>query len=265
MQLSSLLGHTQEILGLILNSPRPADGLIDQFFRGRKYLGSHDRRFIAESTYGTLRHLRRCEWAFQRIHPSLQSDLFPEDRLLMLIVTHHVLEQRQPALTVEAILPRVKSSRIQEALPEILARLDQLASSPEQRDCSLGIRYSFPDWMIDRFIKEYGEETTASICESLNHPAPLTLRANTLRTTREQCQSTLREQGVETTPTTLSPVGLHVAKRIGIFAPHSATVCSRFRMKEVNFSRCLSIPSRPPKCSMSAPERAARRWNSRRS
>jgi len=44
MKLSSLLGHTREVLQLVRDSGRPADSLIDTFFRTHKYLGSHDRR-----------------------------------------------------------------------------------------------------------------------------------------------------------------------------------------------------------------------------
>ncbi|HEY6953066.1 MAG TPA: hypothetical protein VI758_11700, partial [Bacteroidota bacterium] len=84
MQLSSLLGHVRELLGAIRVSSKPADSLIDSFFRSHKYLGSHDRRFIAETTYGTLRHLRRCEYILHRSFGQEIANVEKEDGLLLL-------------------------------------------------------------------------------------------------------------------------------------------------------------------------------------
>ena len=50
---------------LIIHSEHPADSTIDTFFRSHRYLGSHDRRFIAETVYGMLRYKKRIEWLCQ--------------------------------------------------------------------------------------------------------------------------------------------------------------------------------------------------------
>ncbi len=219
MQLSSLVGHVQEILGQILGSSRPADSLIDQFFRTRKYLGSHDRRFIAETTYGTLRHLRRCEWKVDHALRGWSDELFPEDKVLLTISAFHISQERTPPLTAETLAPRVKSSRLNDELPSILERLalrvDNDINDPAAR---IGLQYSFPDWMIARFMQEYGPDETEQICAALNQQAPITLRVNTLHQDRDACAATLAAQGVETHPTALSPVGLNATKRMNVFA-----------------------------------------------
>ena len=218
MHLTSLLGHTQEVLGTILASPRPADSLIDQFFRARRYLGSHDRRFIAETAYGTLRHLRRSEELLKQASVGIESEFLDEDRVLLLIAAFHLHEKREPALTIEALAPAIRSSRMRAALLELFARLANkrlhVASGEAER---LGVTYSYPDWMTERLIAEYGAQMAEQICSSLNEPAPLTLRVNTLRTTVEACRESLRAEGVETTPTLHSPIGLTVPRRINTF------------------------------------------------
>jgi hypothetical protein len=55
MQTSSLLGHAQEAYAAITSRPQPADLLLREFFRARKYLGAKDRRWIADVTYALLR------------------------------------------------------------------------------------------------------------------------------------------------------------------------------------------------------------------
>jgi len=47
-----------ELLGIILNSPPPADKLMERYFRSHRKLGKRDRGFVAETVYGCLRRLR---------------------------------------------------------------------------------------------------------------------------------------------------------------------------------------------------------------
>jgi 16S rRNA (cytosine967-C5)-methyltransferase len=219
MQLSSLLGHTQELLGIILNSKKPADALIDTFFRSHKYLGSHDRKFIAETTYGTVRHLRKCELMLTSAMEELNESLVEEDKILFLIVSFLSLQGRMEGIVPEAISSKLRSRQLAEKTDSILTVLSKpITVYHEPALTRISVEHSFPDWMVQKFIEQYGEHETEKICSSLNEPAPITLRVNTLRTTVEMCQAKLSEQGVETTKTLLSPFGLNLSKRINVFS-----------------------------------------------
>jgi 16S rRNA (cytosine967-C5)-methyltransferase len=219
MQILSLLGHTQELLALILKSNRPADSLIDTFFRSRKYLGSHDRRFIAETTYSTLRHLRKCEHYVASSLAGVCDNLLEEDRILLLIVASMSIEEKKLDVTPDELSGKLKGPQLKGKVAFLLTNLLEsptvAAGTVVQK---IGIEYSFPDWMVERFIQQYGESETEKICSSLNEQAPLTLRVNTLKASVEQCQEELRKQGIETTRTSLSPVGLTIAKRMNVFS-----------------------------------------------
>ena len=218
MQLSSLLGHTQELLGNIRVSSKPADSLMDAFFRSHKYLGSHDRKFIAESVYGTLRHLRRCEFILQRAIGQEFQILKKEDGLLLLAVTYLVAVDQRPLTTADVVSER-SSPAFKNGVASLLKNLSNKYPIRENDSIDrIGIEYSFPDWMIRRFLNEYGQEETENIVRSLNEPAPLTLRVNLLKTTVEKCQEDLRKQEIESTRTATSPCGLQITKRINIFS-----------------------------------------------
>ena len=218
MKFSSLLGHAQELFQLIRASDKPADSLIDSFFRSHKYLGSHDRRFIAETIYGTLRHLRRCDEILQRVMKDEEMDLLHRDGLTMILATYLLLIDRRVALSTADLAPLIKSSRMKSRLDDLLVGI---AAAPEPDAPAsadrIGLRCSFPSWMVERLLSEYGEEETEKICASLNAQAPLTLRVNTLKTNVQACQRLLEGEGVETVRTKLSPVGLEVGKRINVF------------------------------------------------
>lgn len=56
MTLKSLLSHSIEAYTAVRTDSRPADAVLSDYLRARKYLGSHDRKFISEAVYGTLRY-----------------------------------------------------------------------------------------------------------------------------------------------------------------------------------------------------------------
>ena len=218
MKVSSLLGHARELLQLIRGSNKPADSVIDSFFRSHKYLGSHDRRFIAETLYGTLRHLRRCDAVLQRVMEEEGLDLLRHDSMVMILVTYLLLVDRRVPFSGADLAPLLKSSRMKSRVDDLLARIaatpEPDAAEPAER---IGLRYSFQSWMVERLVSQYGEEEAEKICASLNQQAPLTLRVNTLRTDIGACQRILDKEGVATVRTKLSPVGLEAGKRINVF------------------------------------------------
>jgi 16S rRNA (cytosine967-C5)-methyltransferase len=218
MQLSSLLGHVQELLGNIRASSKPADSLMDAFFRSHKYLGSHDRRFIAETTYGTLRHLRRCEFIVQSAIGANAENVSREDGLMLLPIAYLAAIDRRP-LTAADVSSQLSSMALKKGMVAILKTLSDGVSIPQKEVAEqIGIEYSYPDWMIRRMLYEYGHEETEKICKSLNEPAPLTLRVNLLKTTVEQCQEELKKQEIEGSRTATSPYGLQITKRINVFS-----------------------------------------------
>jgi 16S rRNA (cytosine967-C5)-methyltransferase len=219
MQMTSLIGHTQELLGIILGSDKPADSLIDTFYRSRKYLGSHDRGFITKVTYATLRHLRRCEYHLDTALSDFPDELLNADRTLLLLAASLVLFPASQTLTVNILEPLVKGTRLTEQLPKIFEALQQPEMLPMEKGVErLAVQYSFPDWMVEQFIALYGYEETEQLCASMNEPAPLTIRVNTLKADVETCRKELAKQEIETTLVTYSPFGLNVTRRVNMFS-----------------------------------------------
>jgi len=71
---SSLLGHNLELVEIVaLPGAYPADARVGRFFRERRYLGSRDRRFVGDATYGWLRqHFRaRRRWRDWAAHEGI--------------------------------------------------------------------------------------------------------------------------------------------------------------------------------------------------
>lgn len=62
-------------------------------------------------------------------------------------------------------------------------------------DGDIALMYSFPQKLADMIFDQYGEEAE-SILKALSEPAPLVIRANTLKTSREELIEALRETGI---------------------------------------------------------------------
>jgi len=112
--------------------------------------------------------------------------------------------KRSAAPLVNAVLRRVSRDRGRLPLPP------RESGSPAAELDYLTQTLSHPRWLAARWLERYGFDAAEAWCRFDNEPAPLTLRANRLRTTRTDLQKVLAEAGVETRPTAFAPDGLVV-------------------------------------------------------
>ncbi len=67
----------------------------------------------------------------------------------------------------------------------------------KQKNQYLSKWYSFPQWMIDIWVKEYGFSDTEKLCAYFNEPAPTWIRVNTLKASVNEVVAVLKEMKVE--------------------------------------------------------------------
>ena len=218
MKLSSLIGHLAELLDLALRSPHAADRVAAEYFAHRRYLGSRDRRWIADRLYALLRHHLSLE---RVVAQALAGAASPPAALPLLLVA--ALEARRgetplPALADEFAAPwRLADLRVEPAA--FLARaadpaLPDLTGLPPEQ--ALAVAASLPVPLAAEFIARFGLDEAHALASALNTGAPLALRVNTLRCTAEECRAALAAEGVATVPGRWAPHALVAAKRFAI-------------------------------------------------
>lgn len=102
---------------------------------------------------------------------------------------------------VNALLRRVSRERDRLPLPE---RPD----IPDDRDAALNylaITLSHPRWLAARWLDRYGFAATEAWLQFNNRPAPLTIRANRLRTSGPELVASLSSHGVQVEPGRFAP------------------------------------------------------------
>jgi len=185
---ASQLGALSDALGAVLPLSEPADAALHQFFRRNAKLGQRDRAFVADGVFATLRRLR--------------------------------------SLTAQAGSTMPRHLAIAVALREMGLSLREVdpALSKDEREWASALRGArvaltdaqkaeLPDWLWERLGNAFPTEERDLLARAWLSPAPLDLRVNPLKTTREAAQAALAKAGIEALPTLYSPLGLRIAGR----------------------------------------------------
>ncbi len=195
-----------EVYGLVREQAWLADRALERVLRREKRLYAGERRGVAEAVYGMLRWEGQLRWlAGDRSAISLPARA---GRAAVDLSTLYALWlARSGSTPPEAVAKRlgVSPKVIGSALGQADARMAELAD-PVLR---LAVQSSLPAWIAERFVSELGEEEARALTRTLNERAPLTVRANLLRTTREALRDRLEgQEGVGARATRHSPWGL---------------------------------------------------------
>ncbi len=182
---------------------RPADAVANDFFRARRFIGSGDRRTISDRVWTVLRRRRRLTWWLAR------ADATPTPRLL--VAASLLLE----GWTLAGLAQAFSGGRFAPASlerPEHAALRDLEGHTLDHPSMPDAVRLEIPDWLLPLLADRFGSALTAELV-ALTKPAPLDLRVNTLKTTRDEARSALADEQVDAHPTPLSPWGLRIDVR----------------------------------------------------
>jgi 16S rRNA (cytosine967-C5)-methyltransferase len=203
----------------------------------RAHLDPRDAALCTEIVFGTLRWRRHLDW---RLTPHLNRPLAKLDpwvrALLRLTAYQLIFLDRVPrwAAVDEAVSVARLKSRVPGPAEFVNAVLRSFTRAPGPPRLpahpveAAGVRWSFPDWIAARWIARYGMEEAERLMAALDERPPVTIRANTLRISREDLAARLRDEELaETDPTPLAPEGLTVRRgAVGRWAAFAAGWCA---------------------------------------
>ena len=72
----------------------------------------------------------------------------------------------------------------------------------------LSVKYSFPLWLTQKWMAEYGFDGCEALMREMSVPPTITLRTNTLRISREELLERLSSLGISAAPTAMSKTGI---------------------------------------------------------
>jgi 16S rRNA (cytosine967-C5)-methyltransferase len=207
--------------GLMPRTPGvPADDLLDRLFQEHT-LDPRDRGLAWELVYGVLRHRGLLDWRLAQVSDRRLEVLPATVRAVLRLGAYQLLHlTRIPtsAAVNESVnlVKRVHSRGGRDWSGYVNAVLRRLLREPAPALPSmdadpilaLSHRYSCPAWLTERWMARCGLSGAEQLCRQTLMIPPLTIRANTLKTSREQLTETLKAAGHRAEPTRISPTGL---------------------------------------------------------
>lgn len=198
-----------------------ADLLLTTLLDADPFLEKSDRALAHELVMGTLRWQLTLDRALSRASHRPLSRI-PAKLLVALRMGAYqllFLERIPPSAAVNETVELVRSIGLEYAtgfVNAVLRAVAQKGRSLMDPDPGaslaerISVETSHPLWMVEMWLEQFGEIETRALCEANNGVAPLTLRTNTLKVTREALVEALREEQVEAQPTSFSPDGVEI-------------------------------------------------------
>ena len=185
------------------------EALREKAFAIEKF-SARDRALVTEMTQGVLRHRTLLDHRINTLLDRPDTHLpHPVRTLLRLGVYQIMFLDRIPShAAVGETVNIAKGTRYSGLIPLINAILRKAStSSPaplpdiKQNPVShLSLATSMPHWLVERLIAQRGTMEAEKILQSLNRPASLALRVNTLKTDREGLLAELDDLGIRARP-----------------------------------------------------------------
>jgi 16S rRNA (cytosine967-C5)-methyltransferase len=205
------LDPTVQALRAALKMEHPADAVLRNFFQAER-IGSNERKLVAETLFGVLRHRLLLEYAC-RLEDKGQATARRMALAYWVRFGGYNLRQLEPLLRAgeAAWLGNVKGL--------------------DENTLPLDLRAELPDWVLDKMRGQYSEEEILALGRAMQQPAPLDLRVNTLLANRDEVLQSLQAEGMDAKATPLSPYGIRLRDKPSL-NKHALFLSGRFEVQD---------------------------------
>lgn len=143
-------------------------------------LSQADRNLLHAILVDTIRHLRKVDFWIQQLRDG-ELDTNTRNTLRIGLCQLHILGIAEHAAVNETVNASKKSAR--GLVNAILRKSLREAESLKEKNATLpaSIKFSHPDWLANRWVKEFGEQATRTLLEWNQRPSQTIFRLNTLK------------------------------------------------------------------------------------
>lgn len=229
-----------------------SDGALHHYL-SRASLSSRDRALATHLAYGVIQNQTLCDWYLRQFSKLRLAKIAPRVRIcLRLGIFQLILSDRIPAhAAVDETVALIRQyghasdrtvgfangvlrAAAQAAAAHTLPRLD----CPD-KESYYSLRYSHPEWLVRRLTAQFGNKQTAALLEANNGAAPVSIRVNQLRMTREAAASRFQADGFSVTPHPTAPSILLAAH--GEIAAHPLFEAGDVTIQDAASATCVEV------------------------
>lgn len=182
-------------------------------------LNDKDKALLTEIVYGTIQRMKTLDyiiglfvnkdlkkidaWVLCLLRLSIYQmfylDKIPDHAVINEAV---MIAKRRGHKGISGFVNGVLRSAQRHGQPDFKAIKDKISM--------LAVKYSTPEWLINRWNNQIGEEETINMCEINLQKAPLTARVNTYKTDVQSVLERLQQEGIEASNAGLAPDAVEV-------------------------------------------------------
>ncbi len=178
-----------------------------------------DKALITELVYGVLRWRRTLDWYLEQVSKKPLKKMHPWLRRIVWLGAYQLLFlDKIPASAAinesvtlagkygrKAKLPANTAKGVVNGILRSLHRSRDTLKSPEtlmEPVARLSVTYSFPEWLVRRWLARFGEAVAEDACRVNNAPPALSVRQNSLKISLTELEQRLqiRAESVEPLP-----------------------------------------------------------------
>lgn len=182
-------------------------------------LDKRDRAFVMEIVYGVLRYRDMLDWILKQFLKKISGlGDFTLNNLRIALFQFYFMRVPDWAVVNESVElekcnPKMMIGRpsvVNAVLRNVMRQKNTLTLPLSFDDpvTSISLNTSHPKWLINRWVKRFGSDEALLLAKANNEIPELTIRVNTLITTREQLIKELLKREINAELTSFSPDGI---------------------------------------------------------
>ncbi|HAF44486.1 MAG: SAM-dependent methyltransferase [Sideroxydans sp. GWF2_59_14] len=205
------LDLVMQALRTALKMEHPADAVLRHFFQAER-IGSNERSLVAETLFGVLRHRLFIDHACT-VDDKGQATARRVALAYWVKFGGYNLRELEPLLKPKEAdwLGKVKSINM--------------------NDLPLSIQAELPDWIVDKLRPQHSDAEILELGRSMQQPAPLDLRVNTLLAGRDEVLQSLQAEGMDAQATPYSPMGIRLKYKPAL-NKHALFLTGKFEVQD---------------------------------
>jgi len=170
-----------------------ADELLHEFLASAE-LTTLDRAFLTETFYGIMRNLSRLDFIVSQLRDSPVDSSTRQILRLGLYQIFHMRIPHHAAVNETVNLAGKARGLVNALLRRCIREYDSLVRLIESSPPA--IRYSHPEFLIERWQKNFGTDALHSLCNWNNSPAEVYVRANGLKVSTGELLRTSQDAAI---------------------------------------------------------------------
>ena len=182
-------------------------------------LGRLDKALVTEIVNGTLRNLTRIDWIKSQFIKKNKIEPWIED-IIRCGIYQLLFLDRVPDSAVcneSAELARKHGHEgtvkfVNGVLRNISRNKEKLEYPDKEKDTVkyLAVFYSHPEWIVKKWVKDYGRQFTEELLKANNETPPFTIRCNRLKISKQELMTILAEENIECEGGSYNPEAIYI-------------------------------------------------------